>query len=397
MKRFIFLAPVLLGMAAAGLTGCGPSGGAADAGRSGAEAPVPVTVAVAAREDVPLQARAIGWVEPYASVTVRPQVEGQLTEIHFAEGQHVKAGDRLFTIDSRPSLAELRLAEATLAKDRALAQNATQEAQRLADLFRQGAASDRERDQSQAQADALQAQVQADEAAVENARLRVEYCTLRAPLDGRVGARLVDRGNIVKANETALVVINQLSPIYVRFSVAEQHLARIKQYMREGTLKTEAALDDGGPPETGTLSFLDNQVDTATGMVRLKATFTNETLRLWPGRFVNVTLTLTTDTDAVVVPAQAVQPGPNGLFVFVIGSDGAAQMRAVEPGRAHAGKTVIRAGVEAGETVVTDGQLRLTPGAKVKVISSASPSAAAPAAAGAPASNPAARGTENAP
>lgn len=328
---------------------------------------MPVTVAAAARRDMPEQVQAIGWVEAFASVTIKPQVEGQLTEVHFTEGQSVRAGDALYTIDPRPFVAELRLAEANLLKDQALARDAEREAQRVTDLFAQNVAADRERDQAQAAADAIRAQVQADQAAVENARLRLEYCNIRSPLEGRAGARLVDRGNIVKANETELVTINQISPVFAAFSVAERHLPTIQEYSRAGPLV--AAVRFPGESEAGSvgwLTFVDNRVDSSTGMVRLKATFANEDHRLWPGQFVNVTLVLTTQRDAVVVPTSALQTSQAGTFLFVVGGDGAAEMRSVSLGATTGDSTVIASGLEAGEVVVTDGQLRVTPGAKVR-------------------------------
>jgi multidrug efflux system membrane fusion protein len=353
------------------LNGCNERGvsGASPGARS---ADVPVTVATSTRADVPVQVQAIGWVEAYASVTIRPQVEGQLTEIHFTEGQDVKTGDLLLSIDTRPFVAALRLAEANLRKDQALAEDAQREAKRVAELFANNVAADRERDAAQAAADAADAQVLADQAAIESANLRLEYCTIRSPIDGRTGARLVDRGNIAKANETALVTVNQISPIYVTFSVAERHLPSIKKYMATGPLTVEARYaDDSAPTPTGRLTFVDNQADTLTGMVRLKATFSNEDHNLWPGRFVNVTLTLATQSGVLVVPSQAIQIGQKGQFVFVVRPDRTVEMRPIAVGSTVGERTVVTEGLEAGEVVVTDGQLRLTPGAKVRPTESA--------------------------
>jgi len=358
-------------------TGCDAKGVSGASTGPGADAAMPVTVASATREDVPIQVQAIGWAEAYATVTIRPQVEGQLTEIHFTEGQQVKIGDLLFTIDPRPFVAALRLSEANLLKDQALAQDAEREANRVTDLFTKNMAADRERDQARANSDAVRAQVQADQAAVENAKLRLEYCTIRSPIDGRAGARLVDVGNIVEANKTALVTVNQISPIFVTFSVAERHLSLIKQQMQAAPLAVEARFaDEAGDPIIGRLAFVDNQVDTLTGMVRLKAAFPNEDHRLWPGRFVNVALTISKQQDAVVVPTSAVQTGQRGTFVFIVRADSTVEMRPVSVGANVHERTVLSEGVLAGEVVVTDGQLRLTPGVKVRSKANANAEAA---------------------
>jgi len=358
-------------------TGCEAKGVSGASTGPDADAAMPVTIASATREDVPIQVQAIGWAEAYATVTIRPQVEGQLTEIHFTEGQQVKIGDLLFTIDPRPFVAALRLSEANLLKDQALAQDAEREANRVTDLFTKNMAADRERDQARANSDAVRAQVQADEAAVENAKLRLEYCTIRSPIDGRAGVRLVDVGNIVEANKTALVTLNQISPIFVTFSVAERHLSLIKQQMQAAPLAVETRFaDEPSDPIIGRLAFVDNQVDTLTGMVRLKATFPNEDHRLWPGRFVNVALTISKQQDAVVVPTSAVQTGQRGTFVFVVRGDSTVEMRPVSVGANVHERTVLSEGVQAGEVVVTDGQLRLTPGVKVRSKANANAEAA---------------------
>jgi len=358
-------------------TGCEAKGVSGASTGPDADAAMPVTVATATREDVPVQVQAIGWAEAYATVTIRPQVEGQLTEIHFTEGQQIKIGDLLFTIDPRPFVAALRLSEANLLKDQALAQDAEREANRVTDLFTKNMAADRERDQARANSDAVRAQVQADQAAVENAKLRLEYCTIRSPIDGRAGVRLVDVGNIVEANKTALVTLNQISPIFVTFSVAERHLSLIKQQMQAAPLAVETRFaDEPSDPIIGRLAFVDNQVDTLTGMVRLKATFPNEDHRLWPGRFVNVALTISKQQDAVVVPTSAVQTGQHGTFVFVVRGDSTVEMRPVSVGANVHERTVLSEGVQAGEVVVTDGQLRLTPGVKVRSKANANAEAA---------------------
>jgi multidrug efflux system membrane fusion protein len=350
------------------LSGCAKQEDGRDRSRPAMDAPVPVKVAAAVRRDMPVQIRAIARVEAYATVTVKPQIAGQLVAVHFTEGQDVKAGDLLFDIDPQPFQVALRQAEAMLAKDIAMAQDAEAEAKWRAELLQQDAGTQREAETSRATAESLKAAVEADRAAVANARINLEYCSIRAPIDGPTGVLLADRGNVVKANEAALVVINQVQPIYVTFSVPEHYLARIKQYQAAGPLPVAVNIpQDDGPAERGTLSFVDNKVDDTTGMITLKATFANQTRRLWPGQFVNAVLTLTTQPDAVVVPAAAVQTGQTGPFVFVVNDDLRVESRPVVTGLTLDDQAVIERGINAGERVVTDGQLRLAPGAKVDV------------------------------
>jgi len=341
-----------------------PGAGQREGGRSAA---VPVKVATATHADVPLQLSAIGRVEPYQTVTIKPQVAGQISRVDFTEGQEVQAGTLLISIDPRSYEAALRQAEANLARDTALTHDAEVEAKWQADLVKQNAAAAREYEKAQAAADALRATVRADEAAVQKARLDVEYCSIRAPFAGRTGSRLADLGSVVKINETPLVTINQIAPVYVTFSLPEQHVPAIRKYQAAGTLVVEAAISgaEKGAPERGTLTFLDNQVDATTGMIELKGTFGNEQQHLWPRQFVNVVLTLTTEAGAVVVPSEAVQTGQSGQYVFVVGQDRKVTMRPVAVARAWGEQSVIRRGVEAGEVVVTEGQLRLVAGAEV--------------------------------
>lgn len=383
--------------------------------------PVPVGVATAERKAVPLQVTTVGNVQAYTTVTVRPQVVGKIVQVHFREGQDVKHGDPLFTIDPRPLEAALRQSQANVAKDTAqlrqaeaaLAQRQAEVAQALANLGRDLAQLEMARVQEQRYREllakefiareqydqvrttlaALQATVQADgaavdnarasaraaeamvdnaraaitanEAAVETARLQLAYTTIRAPLEGRTGNLLVQAGNVVKANEGDLVVITQVRPIYVSFAVPEQHLAAIKTFRATRDLAVEAALDGGRRRVAGTLTFVNNTVDPTTGTIQLKATFPNTDNALWPGQFVDVALTLATET-AVVVPARTVQAGQRGPFVFVVKPDRTVESRPVTPGRRLAGELVIEQGLTGGEQVVTDGQLRLVPGARVE-------------------------------
>jgi multidrug efflux system membrane fusion protein len=369
----------VVGLCTAALPCCGASEGTSKDTPGGGTAE-PVHVATVQSQPAPLALHAIGTVEAISSVTLKPQVAGRLTKVNFADGQEVKKGDVLFEIDPRPSQAALELARANLARDQALALDALREAHREAELFDKGIAADRERDQAQADADAKAAQVHADQAMVERAELDLEYCTIRSPLDGRVGARLVDPGDVVKDNETALVVINQIHPIYVTFSVPERYLAEIHHYASAGPLVVEARFPRGdNTVERGTLTFIDNQVDPSTGMIRLKGTFANEDRHMWPGQYVDASLILKTRPNAIVVPSQAVQAGPEGEYVFVVDANRTVEMRPVRTADTLDGLSVVESGLKPGEEVVTDGQLRLVPGAAVKVLPGEPASASQPA------------------
>ncbi len=332
--------------------------------------PVPVAAAPVLQKTVPLTLRTIGNVEAYATVSVKALVGGELMKVHFREGQEVKAGDLLFTIDPRPYEAALREAQARLARDQALMKKAQDDARRYARLIQEDLISREQFDQVTATAQALEATVRADEAAVENARLKLGYCTIRAPLSGRTGSLLVHQGNIVKAEDEkkALVVIHQIQPIYVSFTLPELHFGALKEAMARGQVPVTAVIaGEGSQPVTGTLTFLDNSVDPATGTIRLKATFVNEAKRLWPGQFVEVNLRLADEVGALVVPARAVQTGQGEQFVFVVRPDKTVTYRPVTVKRQLEGEAVIEKGLAAGEIVVTDGHLRLVPGARVEV------------------------------
>jgi len=357
-----------LAILVAGFAGCSRHDAAANRSHAVQADPLPVKVATAVRQDVPVELHSIARAAAYATVTVKPQVTGQIVAAHFAEGQDVQAGDLLFDLDARPFEAALREAEATLAKNTALADDAEAEAQRSTGLFRQGVATQREYETSVATAASLRATVQAARAAVDEAKLNLEYCAVRSPLAGRTGTRLADPGNVVKANESELVVINQINPIYVTFAVPEQHFAAVVARQAHGRLPVVATIPgDSGLPERGELTFIDNQVDSMTGMLKLKATFANEQRRLWPGQYVNAVLTLTMQPNAVVVPNAAVQTGQAGDFVYVVQSDNTVELRPIVAGLRFNHHTVIEQGVEAGERVVTEGQLRLVAEAKVSI------------------------------
>jgi multidrug efflux system membrane fusion protein len=328
-----------------------------------------VVAEAASRKTVPLEASAIGNVETIDTVTVRPQVGGQIVKVHFREGTDVREGDALFTIDPRPYETALEQARAALARDEANARNARLEAERAATLFDQGVLSREQYDALHNSADALDAAVRADQAGVETARLNLGYCTIRSPIDGRAGSLLIQRGNVVKAIDGGpLVVINRVDPIFVSFSVPERRLAEIQAARAAGRLKVKVLLaGDEDRPLAGELTFLDNAVDQTTGTIRLKGRFPNKERRLWPGQFVSVRLSTGSRPDAVVVPAPALQTGQSGSFVFVVRKDLTVEARPVVAGPEVDGEVIVDRGIDAGEQVVTDGQIRLVPGAKVEL------------------------------
>jgi membrane fusion protein, multidrug efflux system len=366
------------------LTACSHDAAGKPAGQElGRRPAMPVSVATVEQKTVPLQLRAIGYVQTYATVAVKTQIGGELQRVHFQEGQEVRKGDLLFTIDPRPFEAQLKQVEANQARDQAQLENARREVRRYEELVKKEYVAHEQYDQILTTVTALEATIRADQAAVDNAKLQLAYCFIRSPIDGRTGNLLVHQGNIVKANDTTplgprssgsesvsvpLVTINQLSPIYVAFSVPEQHLQGIKKYMAAGKLQVDAIIPhDEGQPTHGELTFIDNAVDSATGTIQLKATFPNQDKALWPEQFVNVVLTLAMQTNAVVVPSQAVQTGQSGPYVFVVQSDLTVESRPVVVDRESGAETVVKEGLEPGEQVVTDGQLRLSPGAKVEI------------------------------
>jgi multidrug efflux system membrane fusion protein len=328
---------------------------------------VPVKVATVVQRPEPVTVEAIGNVQPYSTVQVKSQVAGQLMRVYFKEGQDVQKGDLLFEIDPRPYEAALAQAQANKAKDLAQANNAATDVSRYDLLYQRGVIAREQYDQLQTTAAAAKATVNADEAAIENARLQLGFTKIRAPLTGRAGNLMVNEGNLVKVNDVPLVTINQIRPIYVAFSVPSQELAAIKRHMARGLLPVAASPKEGGRETQGRLSFVDNNIDTTTGTILLKGTFPNADGALWPGEFVNVKLTLSVQPDAVVAPSAAVQNGQDGQYVFVVRPDGTVESRPVVVSRTTGSDSVIASGLKAGETVVTDGQLRLVPGAKVSV------------------------------
>jgi membrane fusion protein, multidrug efflux system len=334
---------------------------------------IPVSVATVAQQAVPVRIQAIGNVEAYATVALKARVDGQIVEVNFKEGQEVRKGATLFKIDPRPFEATLRQAEANLMRDIAQKEQTRSQERRYQELLQKNFVSKEAYAQYRTNADSAEASALASKAAVENARLQLEYCTIHSPIDGFVGKVMLQMGNMVKSNDTnPLVIINQVRPIYVNFAVPEQHLSVIRGYMSKGPLSVEALPPNSDKAAvTGTLSFIDNAVDTTTGTIRMKAVFPNKDNALWPGQFVGTSLKLYEQKEALVVPAQAVQTGPKGQYVYLVKSDMSVEVRTVEVDRTDGDNAIVAKGVQKGETVVVRGQLRLAPGAKVVVAKSA--------------------------
>jgi multidrug efflux system membrane fusion protein len=338
---------------------------------AGSPAPAPVTVAQATTKTVPVQIRAIGSVRVYATVSVRPRVSGELTAVHFKEGETVKVNDKLFTIDPRPYQTALDHTKAQLDRDLALLRGAELVLERSRQLSGTAAITADELDKLRTDVASASATVVADRAALRTAELQLSYTTILSPIEGRTGNLLITPGNLVTANEASpMVIINQITPISVAFSVPEQNLAAIDENLRlrEGKLPVAAVLRDSPVVIPGDLTFVDNSVDMLTGTVPLKATFPNKDRRLWPGQFVEVLVTLSERPNSILVPSSAVQEGQDGSYVFVVRADNTAEMRPVKLAfTTAAGEAVIEKGLVGGETVITDGQLRVSPGGKVAV------------------------------
>jgi len=357
---------------------------------------VPVTVATASLQSVPLQVRVVGTVEPSEKVEIKSTIAGEITAVKFGEGQDIKKGDLLFEIDSRPYTEALRQAEAAVVRDRALltqaeatlqkdtvtSQTADAEAQRYDSLLKDKLVSQQQHLQyssaaetakaavlaDRAAADSARATLNLDQVAVDKAKLDLSYCQIRSPISGRAGNLLVHQGNLVKVNDVPLVVINRITPAFVSFNAPERYLDDVRRFSAAGKLPVEAiSHTDTQERESGTLSVIDNTVDTQTGTIHLKATFQNDRRTLWPGQFVDVVLTLADHKDATVIPAAAVQAGQAGQFVYVVKNDKTVEPRQVSVGRNVGDQVIVDKGIAAGETVVTDGQMMLFPGATITV------------------------------
>jgi multidrug efflux system membrane fusion protein len=303
-----------------------------------------------------------------ASVSVQAQISGIVTNIHFKEGQDLRCGDRLFTLDPGTLVAQRAQAEAVLARDRVRLKNASKEASHQEELFKKGLVAQDAWDTARTEAEALAATLRADEAELENTRIQLAYCRIDSPINGRAGETAVDVGDLVKVHDTRLVTINQIQPIEVSFTIPQQRLAEVRAQAAGAALGVRAFVTGGSTVvATGTLSFVDNAVDPASGTLRLKASFPNEATELWPGQFVNVRLTLGVEPNAIAVPSMAIQAGQKGSYVFVVNPDQTVELRPVTVDREHEDEAVVSQGLKAGERVVTDGHQRLVPGAKVAV------------------------------
>src|SRR5688572_26735216 len=337
--------------------------------QASAPAAVPVAVGNAVRKAVPLDASVVGTVEAYATVLVRSQITGELTAVKFQQGDDVAEGQELFVLDRRPLEGALQQAQATLERDTAQAENAKAIMQRYEQLVDRGIVAREQRDNARTTVATLEATLASDRAAVENAKVQLQYATIRAPISGRTGALMVNAGNLVRANDQApLVVINQLTPIYVAFALPEPLLPDLRRYMARGSIGVEARPSSGDSHVAiGNITFIDNTVDQTTGTIKVKATFPNADRQLWPGQFVNVSVRLMTESAALVVPSLAVQTGPDGSYVYLVKPDQTVDMRPVSVARVVGAETVIKAGLAPGDSVVTDGHLRLIPGSRISV------------------------------
>jgi multidrug efflux system membrane fusion protein len=362
LLTFIAAAILSLGVLAA----C--SGQKTDSVVAGAPRIVPVSVAKAQQRDVPVVVSAIGTITPLQTVQIKSMVTAQIMKVNFKEGQDVRKGQLLFSLDDRTFRADLGKAQGALLKDQAAAANARAQQKRMQALLKEGVIAQQAYDEQDSQASQFDAAVEADKAAVESAKVSLLYCKIYSPIDGRTGDLLVKEGNVIKANDVPLVVINQIAPIYANFAIPERYLADIKKFSSTGTLKVTAMLPDTTTPlAQGKVSFIDNMVDRTTGTIAMKADFVNAERKLWPGQYVNISLQLTTEKNATVVPTQALQNGQQGVYVFVVKADNTVEQRILDLGPATEDVTMVRKGVLPGETVVTDGQVRIVPGSKVEV------------------------------
>jgi membrane fusion protein, multidrug efflux system len=373
-RYFAFILPIL-GLISF-LCGCASKQTAQAAAPGGGRPPAPVVVSTVEQRDVPVQITAIGNVEAYQMVQVRSQVNGQIEKIYFREGEDVRQGQLLYSLDKRPFQAALEQAQGMLKRDEAQATNAKLEADRYTDLEGQGVISREQADQQRTQASSNAAAVYADKAAVDAAKVQLQYTDIYAPIDARTGALMINIGNLVKANDTPfLVQLNQITPIYVTFTVPEVRLAEVRQFVAKGLKVLAYPKGPTGNPLEGLLTFIDNGVDPQTGTVKLKATFQNKDKRLWPGEFVNVVLNLSTMHNAITVPTKAVQSGQQGDYVFVVAKDGTATPHQVTTVGTYQNLTLVKGDLNSGDTVIVDGQLRVAPNGKVMIQSSLPPAA----------------------
>jgi len=358
------------------LAGCANKQTAQAASPGSGRPPAPVVVSTVEQRDVPVQITAIGNVEAYQTVQIRSQVNGQIEKIYFKEGEDVHKGQLLYSLDKRPFQAALEQAQGMLKRDEAQAANSKLQAARYTDLEKQGVISLEQADLQRTQDSSNSAAVYADNAAVDAAKVQLQYTDIYAPIDARTGALMINVGNLVKANDTPfLVQLNQITPIYVTFTVPEARLAEVRQFVAKGLKVLAYPKGQPGNPVEGLLTFIDNGVDPQTGTVKLKATFQNKDKRLWPGEFVNVVLNLSMVKNAITVPTKAIQSGQQGDYVFVVTKDGTADPRQVTTAGTYQNLTLVKSGLNLGDTVIVDGQLRVAPNGKVTIQSSLPPSA----------------------
>lgn len=329
--------------------------------------PIPVKVAAVRQKDMVVELKTFGHVEEYSSVEVKARITGYLTEVHFTEGQIVKRGDLLLSIDPRESQTALKAAQASLQRDQAQLHNAQREADRQSKLLEKGIAAQDIYDASATAVETLKAALLSDQAAIDKAQLQIEYCSIRSPIDGCVGSLHVNRGNIVRTDDTSVVTLRQVDPIYVSFSVPQQYLPTIRRLTVAGDLEVKVILSESSDkPMSGRLSFIDNTIDPENLSIRLRATFANADFRLWPGQYVDVVAKLETLSGALVIPSQSIQAGQKGTFVYVVKPDQTVEYRSVKVRLSLDTESVVE-DLQPGETVVTDGQMRLIPGAQVVV------------------------------
>jgi multidrug efflux system membrane fusion protein len=361
----------LLGALASGACSGGEAAPATPASGGGGRAAaqvVPVTTAPVVQRSVPLTIEGIGTVIAASTVAVHSQITGELTSVNFIEGDEVQEGQVIVTLDKRPLEAAVNQAQAALDRDQAQATNARAQATRYLDLQTRGIATHEQVDQMVANAAALEATVASDRANLESAKVQLDYATIRAPLTGKTGLLQVHPGNLVRAGDTgAIVTINKITPVYVAFSIPEARLPDLKRYMAKGKLSVIAEAPNDDKPSTGVITFVDNAVDVTTGQIKVKGTFPNTDRRLWPGQYVNASLTLSDESNAVVAPSIAVQTGQQGTYAFVVKPDQTVELRNVVVERTSGDDSVIKSGLKPGEVVVTDGVLRLVPGTKVTI------------------------------
>ena len=369
-RRVLFASALVAAVAAIVLTGYYTRDFRAKEASKAPKGPpaVPVTVAAALQETMPIRVAAIGNVEAFQTVALKARVDGQIVAVNFKEGQAVKKGEVLFRIDPRPYEATLRQAEANALRDRAARDQARSQARRYQELLDKNFISKEAYAQIRTNAETAEATAKASQAALENSRLNLEYCTIYSPLDGYVGKVLLQAGNMVRANDVnPLVVINQVRPIYVNFAVPEQNLPDVRKYQAQSPLRVDVVpTDPTTPAASGQLIFIDNAVDPSTGTIRLRAQFDNADATLWPGAFVNVLVQLYEKADAIVIPSAALQTGPGGQYVYIIGEDSLADLRKITVERTE-GERAIVSGLKKGERVVTRGQLRLGPKTRVQI------------------------------